>query len=165
VIYALAAGGADVNRVVRNKMSTPLVQAVCEQKELGAARALLELGADSTFVALMLSRPPALLLPTVVDEPMRALVARYRRGGVAPARACSLPDCEARRRADYDDKKLLKCPCMVRSSRCEACSVPPGLTHPCSYAQLALYCCKEHQLADRKRHKAACKAALEARAS
>ncbi len=29
-------------------------------------------------------------------------------------------------------------------------------------AQIAFYCCKEHQLQDRKRHKAACKAALAA---
>ena len=29
-------------------------------------------------------------------------------------------------------------------------------------SQLAYYCCKEHQLLDRKRHKDACKAALAA---
>jgi cytohesin len=117
-VYALASGGADVNKCVRNNHRlSPLWRAVTGNHH-GAVRALLELGADSSHAALALSRPPALLLPHVVDDATRALVARHRQGGVAPARACSLPDCEARRRAAYDDKKLMMCPCKVRPPVC-----------------------------------------------
>ena len=85
-----------------------------------------------------------------------------------PARACALPACEARRRVDYDDKKLLACPCKARvlqavlprlaASNILCSDTHAVLCHAC--VQLAYYCCKEHQVADRKRHKAARKAAL-----
>jgi cytohesin len=117
-IHALVGGGADVDQpvgVFKHRHNRPLMRAVFGNHH-GAVRALLELGADSSQMAFALSRPPALLLPTVVDDTTRALVARHRRGQAAPARACSLPECEARRRVDYDDKKLMMCPCKVRAA-------------------------------------------------
>ena len=164
-IYALVAGGADVNQ--RNaKVSTiaPLLIAV-QRNRHRAVRALLELGADSSRVAHTLSIPPALLLPFVVDETTRALVARHRSGGAAPARACSLPECEARRRADYDDKRLMACPCKARAAAALLFGAALRALTCRAAAQLAFYCCREHQLQDRKRHKAACKAALDKHAS
>jgi hypothetical protein len=89
-------------------------------------------------------------------------MARHRAGNAAPARACALPECDARRRVDYDGKKIMVCACKVRaqfhvSSRlaCLTSQRP---------AQIAYYCCKEHQVADRKRRRPACKAALAAAA-
>ena len=69
---------------------------------------------------------------------------------------------------DYDNKKLMMCPCKVRSVAQAASCLPQrtvrtALTRPVA-PQLAFYCCKEHQLLDRKRYKAACKAALAAQA-
>ncbi len=116
-IHALVAGGANVNKSSRprqDRVITPLVRAVIGNHH-AAVRALLELGADASHVAAALALPPAALLPRVVDDATRALVARHQRGAVAPARACSLRECEARRRLDYDDKKLLMCPCKVRA--------------------------------------------------
>ncbi len=169
-IHALAAGGADVNVSARSdRLLTPLMCAVMGSHH-GVVRALLERGADSSEVARVLDRPPATLLPRVMDDATRALVARHLRGVVAPARACALPDCEARRRASYDDKKLMMCPCKVRPGAAAAAahaasehSAESGAL-PCVIggAQLAFYCCKEHQVLDRKRHKAACKAACSA---
>ena len=162
-VYALAAGGANVNLAERGKANlTPLYGAVLLNKH-GAVRALLEAGADTTTVNALLAISPARLLPNVIDTTSRELVARHLAGRTRPTRACALPACEARRRVDYDDKKLLACPCKARACRCMRFFVLHCLTcHPplpC-HAQLAYYCCKEHQVADRKRHKAACKAAL-----
>ena len=162
-IYALVAGGARVDQAkMSNTKWTPLYAAVLLNK-FDAARALLELGADTTGVVEVLAFPHVRLLPSVIDATMRELVARHVAGRSRPARACALPACEARRRVDYDDKKLLACPCKARALAvvliCAALSDVPPL--PCScHAQLAFYCCKEHQVADRKRHKAACRAAL-----
>ena len=94
-----------------------------------------------------------------MDDTTLGILARHRSGRLTPARACSLPNCEARRRADYDDKTLLKCPCKVRS---RAVLVALRSADGPTPSQLAYYCCKEHQLCDRKRHKDACKAALAA---
>jgi ankyrin repeat protein len=134
-IYALVAGGADVNKGVRSASqnvhtASPLWFAVMYNHH-GVVRALLELGAESSQVALALSRPPA-LLPRVVDDATRALVARYRRGAVAPSRACALPDCEARRRASYDDKKLMMCPCKVRPGAAAASRRIRASAEPCA---------------------------------
>ena len=110
-IHALVAGGADLGST-----PSPLLGALWHNRH-SAVRALLELGADSSEFANILARPAARRpRPFMnVDETTCALVAQHSSGCMAPARACSLPDCEARRRADYDDKRLLKCPCKVRS--------------------------------------------------
>lgn len=109
-IRALVAGGADVRST-----PSPLLGAVSHNRH-SAVRALLELGADSSGFASILARPAAQRpRPFMnVDETTCALVAQHRSGRMMPARACSLPDCDARRQADYDDKRLLKCPCKVR---------------------------------------------------
>ena len=117
-IRALVAAGADVDvRAVNGGKRAPLLDAVA-QNHHSAVRALLELGADSTrmegILALPVARRPRIFAENVMDETTRALLAQHRSGRLTPSRACSLPDCEARRRADYDDKKLLKCPCKVR---------------------------------------------------
>ena len=97
---------------------TPLCHAVLHNKH-GAVRALLEAGTDTTVLTAMLALPPARLLPIglskVIDATTRELVARHVAGHARPARACALPACEARRRVDYDDKKLLACPCKARA--------------------------------------------------
>ena len=113
-VYALLAGGADANRAVPgNAAMTPLHRAVMQNKH-GAVRALLEAGADTAMLTVMLSRPPPMLLPVAIDATTRALVARHVAGNARPARACALPACEARRRVDYDDRKLMACPCKAR---------------------------------------------------
>jgi ankyrin repeat protein len=125
-IYELAAGGADVScHPLGERHAQPLLAAVLHNRH-GAVRALLELGADSTVVAALLARPPAALLPRVVDDKTRALMARHRTGTAAPARACSLPECEARRRVDYDDKRLLVCPCKVRRTAAASAARMPA---------------------------------------
>ena len=167
-VYALVASGADLDQGVQGQLTrTPLLWAVLGCKH-GAVRALLESGADTTVVTELLAVPPVELLPTVVDATTRELVAKHVAGLSRPARACALPACEARRRVDYDDKKLLACPCKARvlqavlprlaASNILCSDTHAVLCHAC--VQLAYYCCKEHQVADRKRHKAARKAAL-----
>ena len=172
-IYARVAGGADVDPLCALKkddeLLTPLAMAVTRNHH-GAVRALLELGASSSKLCTLLSAPRALVLPNV-DDKTHALMSRHQRGDApAPARACSLPDCEARRRADYDDKRLMACPCKVRAAASAVllCRTVVALALPHAMgvsAQLAYYCCKEHQLLDRARHKKACKAALAKQAS
>ena len=114
-VYALVAGGADVNRSAPDDAELqPLICAVLGNQH-GAVRALLEAGADTQFVVETLARPPATLLPQVIDATTRELVARHLAGRTRPARACALPACEARHRVDYDVKKLMACPCKVRA--------------------------------------------------
>ncbi len=130
-IYALAAGGADVNKGVRNDRTLRALWRAVLGNHHGAVRALLELGADPSEIALAMSRPPG-ALPRVVDDAMRALVARHLRGAVAPARTCALPDCEARRRAAYDDKKLMMCPCKVRAAQPQHHAASEHSAEPCA---------------------------------
>ena len=114
-VYALVAGGADVNRSAPDDAELqPLICAVLGNRH-GTVRALLELGANTTYVATVLALPPATFLPQVFDATTRELVARHLSGRSRPARACALPACEARRRVDYDDKKLMACPCKARA--------------------------------------------------
>ena len=87
----------------------PLEAAILQNKQ-AAVTALLELGADTSQVARCLATPK-------VDDAMRALLARFVARGRAPppARECAMPGCLARRRAAYDDKKLMICgACKVR---------------------------------------------------
>lgn len=111
-IYALAAGGADLNKMLKFGPLTPLASAVV-QNHHAAVRALLELGADSLFEATFLTVQTGPMSRTV-DATTRALVEGHRSGVASPAHSCSLPDCDARRRLDYDDKRLMMCPCKVR---------------------------------------------------
>lgn len=108
-VYALAAGGADVSPVCDDDETRPLEFAIL-QNQHAAVTALLELGADTSQVASCLALPQ-------VDDAMRALLARYVERGRAPppARECALPGCQARRRAAYNDAKLMICgACKVR---------------------------------------------------
>jgi ankyrin repeat protein len=113
-VYALVAGGADVNAPVRaseEKNYRPLHYAILENRH-AAATALLELGADTSHVE-------SCLASSKVDDAMRALLARFVARGRAPppARECALPGCQARRRAAYNDAKLMICgACKVRLS-------------------------------------------------
>jgi ankyrin repeat protein len=146
-IHALVAAGADLDRLAHNLRPAcagapelpfyipvdPLMLAV-QCNKAPAVRALLELGADSTLAHKFLQSP----MMAAINAETRELVARHRAGaGPAPARVCALPTCQARRRADYDDKKL---------KNCAACGK-------------VAYCSKEHQVAHWKDHKVGCKAA------
>jgi hypothetical protein len=144
-IHALVAAGAHVNNpggggggaAGGDEATTPspLLYAMAGN-HIGAVHALLELGADSAPAEVVLRSGTA--AAGIIGDATRQLVVRHRAGGggLAPARVCALPTCEARRRADYDDKKLMKCGACGR----------------------VVYCCKEHQRAHWRHHKAACKA-------
>ncbi len=142
-IHALVAAGAHVNPAGaagrEEATPSPLLYAMAGN-HTRAVRALLELGADSAAAEVVLRSTAA----AVIGEATRELVARHRAGGgPAPARVCALPSCEARRRADYDDKKLMKCAACGR----------------------VVYCCKEHQRAHWRHHKALCKAVAAAKSA
>jgi ankyrin repeat protein len=135
-IYALVAGGAAVDRpchINKKESITPLIAAV-ERGHASAVTALLELGADDSIAQYL--RGLGLAYP--IEPRVQAILARHQAGRNKPQRVCSLPSCEARRRLDFDDMSLKACPCSTQT----------------------FYCCVDHQAADRKRHKAACKAGM-----
>jgi ankyrin repeat protein len=150
-IYALVAGGADVSPVCDDDEMRPLEAAILQNRP-AAVTALLELGADTSQVARCLATPK-------VDDAMRALLARFVACGRAPppARECGMPGCQARRRAAYDDAKLMICAaCKVRLLGAHCWARGLTISH---ILQTVAYCCKEHQRKHWPAHKAACNAA------